>query len=86
MSDDLIARLLDAPADGLGTENLCLEAADRIAAQNHDMHILRFGGVIEVMIRNPNVNSFVKDAEKRIADLEADRGAARILAALEAPE
>lgn len=31
MSDqELIARLRDAPADGLGTENLCLEAADRI--------------------------------------------------------
>jgi hypothetical protein len=33
MSDtELIARLRDAPADGLGTENLCLEAADRIEA------------------------------------------------------
>lgn len=29
---ELIARLRDAPADGLGTENLCLEAADRIEA------------------------------------------------------
>ena len=27
---ELIARLRDAPADGLGTENLCLAAADRI--------------------------------------------------------
>lgn len=33
MSDEeLIARLLDAPADGLGTENLCIAAADRIEA------------------------------------------------------
>ena len=30
MSDDLIKRLLNAPADGLGTEDLCAEAADRI--------------------------------------------------------
>ena len=29
---ELIARLRDAPADGLGTENLCLAAADRIEA------------------------------------------------------
>lgn len=29
---ELIARLLDAPADGLGTENLCIAAADRIEA------------------------------------------------------
>lgn len=28
--EELIARLRDAPADGLGTENLCLEAADLI--------------------------------------------------------
>ena len=33
MTDEqLIARLRDAPADGLGTENLCLDAADRIEA------------------------------------------------------
>jgi len=30
MSDDLVKRLVNAPADGLGTENLCIEAADRI--------------------------------------------------------
>lgn len=42
MTDDaeLIARLRDAPADGLGTENLCLEAADRIDAltKERDQH------------------------------------------------
>jgi hypothetical protein len=32
MTDELVKRLLNAPADGLGTENLCLEAADRIEA------------------------------------------------------
>ena len=32
MTDDLVKRLLNAPADGLGTENLCLEAADHIKA------------------------------------------------------
>lgn len=32
MTDDLVKRLLVAPADGLGTENLCIEAADRIEA------------------------------------------------------
>jgi hypothetical protein len=30
--EELIARLRDAPADGLGTENLCIAAADRIEA------------------------------------------------------
>lgn len=30
--EELIARLRDAPADGLGTENLCLAGADRIEA------------------------------------------------------
>ena len=30
--EELIARLLAAPADGLGTENLCIAAADRIEA------------------------------------------------------
>ena len=30
--DDLVKRLLAAPADGMGTENLCIEAADRIEA------------------------------------------------------
>lgn len=33
--EELIARLRDAPADGLGTENLCLEAADRIEQLKH---------------------------------------------------
>ena len=31
---DLIKRLLDAPADGLGTENLCIEAAEIL--QSHE--------------------------------------------------
>lgn len=30
--EELIKRLRDAPADGLGTENLCIAAADRIEA------------------------------------------------------
>ncbi len=30
--EELIARLRGAPADGLGTENLCIAAADRIEA------------------------------------------------------
>jgi len=30
--EELIERLRNAPADGLGTENLCLEGADRIEA------------------------------------------------------
>ena len=30
--EELIERLRDAPADGLGTENLCIAAADRIEA------------------------------------------------------
>ena len=30
--EELIARLRGAPADGLGTENLCLAGADRIEA------------------------------------------------------
>ena len=29
---DLVARLLNAPADGLGTDALCVYAADRITA------------------------------------------------------
>ena len=43
MSDDkeLIARLWDAPADGLGTENLCLEAADRIEALTEQLAAAR---------------------------------------------
>jgi hypothetical protein len=32
MSDDLVKLLLSAPADGLGTENVCIAAADRIEA------------------------------------------------------
>ncbi len=32
---ELIARLRDAPADGLGTENLCLAASDRIEQLKH---------------------------------------------------
>ena len=40
MTDDLVKRLINAPADGLGTENLCIEAADRIeqlAATNEEL-------------------------------------------------
>lgn len=31
-NDELIALLLKAPADGLGTENLCIAAAERLEA------------------------------------------------------
>ena len=37
---ELIARLLHAPADGLGTENLCIAAADRIEALMNAFGIL----------------------------------------------
>ena len=37
--EELIARLRDVPADGLGTENLCLEAADRIEAMTDEEQI-----------------------------------------------
>lgn len=42
---ELIARLLHAPADGLGTENLCIAAADRIEAlvKERDQWIERCG-------------------------------------------
>jgi len=39
MTDDLVKRLLNAPADGLGTENLCLEAADRIEALTDQLQV-----------------------------------------------
>lgn len=39
--EELIARLRDAPADGLGTENLCLAAADRIEALRAELEAYR---------------------------------------------
>jgi hypothetical protein len=36
MSNNLIKRLLNAPADGTGTEDLCAEAADRIEELEHE--------------------------------------------------
>jgi len=40
MTDDLVKRLLNAPADGLGTENLSVEAAARIEALKAHYEIL----------------------------------------------
>ena len=56
--EELIARLRDAPADGLGTENLCLEAADRIEALNEQLSAAQ---------------DDAKEAEDYAEELEADR-------------
>jgi hypothetical protein len=57
--EELIARLRDAPADGLGTENLCLEAADRIEALTKELNICRMAQVV--------MDNTVVDLEAKLA-------------------
>lgn len=55
MSDeDLIARLLGAPADGLGTENLCIAAADRIE---------QLVATNEALVKEMAAGSFYKESD-----------------------
>ena len=75
----LIARLLGAPADGLGTENLCIAAADRIE---------QLVATNEALVKEMAAGSFYKESDidalqDRIEQLEASM---REIVALDSPE
>jgi chromosome segregation ATPase len=51
---------------------LHVETAETIRQAEAELRDWKNWGVIEVMVRNPNVDSFVKEAEQRIAKAEAE--------------
>jgi hypothetical protein len=81
MSEDLtwpdqIARIRQEYEDRLAKgEFVAIQRRADIAEA--EASILRTAGVIEVMIRNPNVDSFVKETEARLASLEAEAATLR---------
>ena len=66
MTDELVKRLLNAPADGLGTENLCLEAADRIEALTTQIDRYRVANM-QLLV---DINKAFERIEKLTADNE----------------
>jgi len=53
-----------------GTPDKCGKGTNGMSIAD-EIHILRFGGVIEIMTRNPNVDSFVREKEAQIDSLTA---------------